>query len=183
MEKKYWVVLIFFGIIVSVIAVGLNEQKQERIQSVKEGLEIRENDKKYWDLTTKSTDQVSTETKKYSVEEIYEIIESGKTEVKSENLTRTIPESCRYVSSIETELYPTGEQCLEELDSGIMEYCLSQNNGNQEQAWGCFGKIYALIDNDCKDSEEQGFLSISYEVCFFENMVMAYEKLTPLTNP
>ncbi len=92
---------------------------------------------------------------------------------------KVLPDSCYGVNSIETELYPTGEKCLELIDERIFAYCLAENNNNDDKAWGCFGQVYALMDRNCKGSDEQGMLSVSYEACFMYQMVSAYQKLIP----
>lgn len=91
---------------------------------------------------------------------------------------QTLPKVCDGVFSIESNLYPTGEECMELIDERIFEFCLSKNNGNEDMAWGCFGKTYALIDDNCIDSDED-LLSVSYEVCFMNQMRFLYENIPP----
>lgn len=90
-----------------------------------------------------------------------------------------LPSSCDGVNSIEPGLYPTGEQCLELIDERIFAYCLSENNNDETKAYGCMGTVYALMDRNCKDSDDQGVLSVSYEVCMMTELVFAYQNLIP----
>ena len=56
---------------------------------------------------------------------------------------------------------------------------LAENNNDEDKAWGCFGQVYALMDRNCNGSDNQGMLSVSYEVCFMSEMVFAYQNLIP----
>jgi len=90
-----------------------------------------------------------------------------------------LPSSCSGVNSIETYLYPTGQQCINAIDDRVNEYCLSETNGNKVQADACVDKVYSLIDRNCQDSDDQGFLSVSYEVCVMSELRFAYQNLIP----
>ena len=106
--------------------------------------------------------------------------------VKQEELKiqqmKQLPESCYGVNSIETNLYPTGEECLELLDERIFDFCLAENNDDETKAMTCFVKAYSAIDDNCRDSDNQGMLSISYEVCFMSEMVYLYQEIPELIN-
>lgn len=42
---------------------------------------------------------------------------------KAKTTETLLPESCKGVDSIETDLYPTGKECLAELKAKIMTFC------------------------------------------------------------
>jgi len=90
-----------------------------------------------------------------------------------------LPASCYGVASTETWLYPTGEECIKAIGDRINEYCLSETNGNKAQADACVTKVISLMDRNCQDSDDQGFLSVSYEVCMMSELTFAYQNLIP----
>ncbi len=92
---------------------------------------------------------------------------------------KELPTSCYGVNSIETYLYPTGKACIKAIDDRINEYCLSETNENKAQADACVVKVYSLMDRNCQGSDDQGFLSVSYEVCMMSELRFAYQNLIP----
>lgn len=95
---------------------------------------------------------------------------------------KQLPESCYGVGSIETNLYSTGEECLELLDERIFDFCLVENNDDETKAMICFVKVYSAIDGNCRGSDNLGMLSVSYEVCFMSEMVYLYQEIPDLIN-
>ena len=95
-----------------------------------------------------------------------------------ENL-KQLPVECDGVDSIETYLYPTGEECLELIDERIFAYCLDQSNNDEAKASVCFAQAYMLMDRNCRDSDDQGWLSYPYEVCVMMELKYAYEAMAP----
>lgn len=166
--------MVVLGIIINVTTPEYNPEIKEKRLAEQQAIrdEYEERTGKKIDLT--SSGSFDWESEKLKIEQAK--IEQDKIDI--EKLTQ-LPDSCYGVNSIETELYPTGEQCLELLDERIFDFCLAENNDDETKAMTCFTQAYAIMDGHCRDSDEQGLLSISYEVCFMSEMVYAYQNLIP----
>ncbi len=97
---------------------------------------------------------------------------------------KELPDSCYGVNSIDTELYPTGEECLKAIGHRIYEYCLSEETklaekGAEARAQICQVSIVRKLIDQCKDSDDQGVFSVSPDVCAMENLIYAYQNLIP----
>ena len=95
-----------------------------------------------------------------------------------------LPDSCHGVDSIDTELYPTGEQCLKAIRDRIYEYCLSTDTkpteqGSEARAQTCKSYIIQKLESQCKNSNNQGAFSTPYDVCVMVNLEWAYQTFIP----
>lgn len=85
-----------------------------------------------------------------------------------------LPKECDGVTSIETELHPTGEECMKLLNEQIFVYCLSENNEDESIAQGCRAKVFMQMDQNCKENEQS-----PYSTCMMTELKQAYQNMVP----
>ena len=85
-----------------------------------------------------------------------------------------LPGVCEGVTSIETELHPTGDECVKLINDRIFAYCLSENNGEESVAQGCRAEVFMIMDQNCKDNEQ-----LSYNTCMMTELKQSYQNMIP----
>jgi len=93
---------------------------------------------------------------------------------ESTSYSSDLPESCKGVNSMKVDLYPTGEQCLEELDNGIYDWCLSQSDGDKVSADNCRILFYLKLNESCEVITLR-----SVDVCLMLSFKDLYSELIP----
>ncbi|WP_428323939.1 hypothetical protein [Nitrosopumilus sp.] len=85
-----------------------------------------------------------------------------------------LPKACDGVTSVETQLHPTGEECMKLLNEQIFVYCLSENNEDESIAQGCRAEAFMQMDQNCKENEES-----PYNTCMMTELKQAYQNMVP----
>ncbi|WP_338037100.1 hypothetical protein [Nitrosopumilus maritimus] len=85
-----------------------------------------------------------------------------------------LPKACDGVTSVETQLHPTGEECVKLLNEQIFVYCLSENNEDESIAQGCRAKALMQMDQNCKGNEQS-----PYNTCMMTELKQAYQNMVP----
>ena len=85
-----------------------------------------------------------------------------------------LPKECDGVTSIETELHPTGEECMKLLNDQIFVYCLSENNEDESIAQGCRAEVFMQMDQNCKENEQS-----PYSTCMMTELKESYQNMVP----
>ena len=90
-----------------------------------------------------------------------------------------LPESCYGVNSVETWLYPTGQQCIDEINQRFYDWCLSEERkltetGAAARADLCVIDIQRRLVQTCADP-----VLSSPEVCLMNSMQHLYSNLIP----
>lgn len=85
-----------------------------------------------------------------------------------------LPESCDGVTSIDTELHPTGEECVKLINDRIFAYCLAENNDDESTAQGCRAEVFMFMDQNCRDDDQ-----IPYNTCMMSELKQSYQNLIP----
>ena len=110
--------------------------------------------------------------------ESYMIEAETQPEVSEENEPITysseLPKECDGVTSIETELHPTGEECVKLLNEQIFVYCLSENNEDESIAQGCRAETFMQMDQNCKENEQS-----PYNTCMMTELKESYQNMVP----
>jgi len=87
---------------------------------------------------------------------------------------KQLPDSCKGVNSIETELYPTGPACLSALLSRTYDMCESLTDGNRSQTEKCVDDFKERLAQQCANPTTG-----STEVCIMYIWKELYPKMIP----
>lgn len=87
---------------------------------------------------------------------------------------KQLPASCKGVSSMELDIYPTGKECFSALNERVEEWCLSESDGHKGMADDCVNQFYLKLAQQCKDP-----VIGSVEVCLMYTFKELYPKLIP----
>ena len=105
-------------------------------------------------------------------------VEGDMSEISESNESVTysseLPKECDGVNSVETQLHPTGEECMKLLNEQIFVYCLSENNEDESVAQGCRAEVFMQMDQNCKENEQS-----SYNTCMMTELKQAYQNMVP----
>ena len=85
-----------------------------------------------------------------------------------------LPKACEGVTSVETQLHPTAEECVKLLNEQIFVYCLSENNEDESIAQACRAKALMQMDQNCKENEQS-----PYNTCMMTELKQAYQNMVP----